>query len=165
MHCTACDATMTRRPATPRRPYRYQLSGFDVLLSGIAIHQCPGCGTRCPEIPQVSQLHRLVARRLVRKPVPLSGAEIRFLRQTAGFPSKQFAALIGVSPEYLSRVEHGAHDGFGTAADRLTRLLAVDDEPARAALSRLAESALNGGAARLRPPSFRLIHGRWQATA
>jgi transcriptional regulator with XRE-family HTH domain len=87
-------------------------------------------------------LHQELARALARKPSFLSGEEIRFLRKHAGFPAQQFAALLGVSPEHLSRVENGHTSTLGSSTDRLARAIATiatNGEEARRILLRIAD--------------------------
>ena len=76
----------------------------------------------------------MIAFGLIKRPRRLSGSEVRFLRKHAGLPARQFARLLGVTPEHLSRVENGHTQAFGKPTDRLIRaitLTAVDGPKAR----------------------------------
>jgi transcriptional regulator with XRE-family HTH domain len=110
----------------------------------------------------------VIALHLVEKPGPLRGDEIRFLRKWAGFPARQFAALVGVSPEHLSRIENGHTDALGPPSDRLARAIAVasrDADEAREILLRVAGEL----EATRRPKGaggvFSLERNRWKAAA
>jgi transcriptional regulator with XRE-family HTH domain len=162
---------MEQRRATDEAPYSYELGG-GFLLSGISVYRCPICGVEIPTIPKIAQLHRKMAEILVAKPTPLVGQEIRFLRKSAGFPAKEFAALLGISPSYLSRVENGkeGHENLGSAADKLARLLGHEGASAREGLMRLAAKAIaleaSGVQAQALSRVFRLIRGKgWKAAA
>jgi putative transcriptional regulator len=182
MICETCNRKMTRRRATVAHPYRYVLSGLpNVDLAGIVVWYCEPCGYELPEVPRVDELHRVIARILIGKRAALSGAEIRFLRKQVGFPANKFAALLGVSPEYLSRVETGKKKALGPVADRLARAIATvadddtDSERAREILLQLADDSVGAGK-RERPrtvgkasvgrlPLFRLDRGGWKRAA
>jgi transcriptional regulator with XRE-family HTH domain len=75
---------------------------------------------RVPIIPNVAQLHGLIAEKLLLKNGLLTGQEIRFLRKNAGLSGKDFARYIEVHPAHLSRVENGkGRDRLGAAPDKL----------------------------------------------
>ena len=129
MYCEQCQIEMVERKATVKHPYTYDLSGLsNVRLVGITVYTCPRCGVTSPVIPRIEELHQVIARALVRKPSMLSGEEIRFLRKHAGFPAKKFAALLGVAPEHLSRVENGHRESLSASADRLVRAIATTEQ-------------------------------------
>jgi putative transcriptional regulator len=137
MKCSYCRAKMIKRRATSEKPYFYKRSGLDnVVLSGIDVLVCPQCERETPIIPKVGQLHALLADTIVRQPSPLRGDEVRFLRKHAGLPAQRFAALIGVTPQHLSRIEN-SHTPLGKSADRLVRaftLTATEGQEARTIL-------------------------------
>jgi DNA-binding transcriptional regulator YiaG len=168
MFCDKCEAAFESRHASKETPYLYDLAG-GWHLSGITVYRCPKCGTESPLIPKIEKLHALMADRIAAKPSELDGQEIRFLRKHAGCSAKRFANLMGVTPEYLSRVENGKpkHKKFGKAADRLARLLVSETEPARQALMRIADQI---GARKPTAPvakrAFRLVGGTtWKPAA
>lgn len=120
--CDRCGGRMRKRGATVRKPYRYTASGLgNINLAGIPVYGCPRCGTESPVIPQIGQLHEAIARDLLEQSAPLTGQEIRFLRKNAGISARELAALIGIDPAHLSRVENGHREALGPAADKLTR--------------------------------------------
>jgi putative zinc finger/helix-turn-helix YgiT family protein len=174
MTCENCKGEIQERTATLSKPYRYKLSGLDhVLLIGIRVRSCEHCGLELPTIPRVGELHRLIAQMLTEKAAPLRGNEVRFLRKQAGFSAREFATLLGQSPEHLSRVENG-RKRLGAAADRLVRAFASigrEEEGTRKMLLDL--SARLEHAAHQRPtlggaksPTFRLgKSGRWKQAA
>lgn len=166
MKCQKCGVEMIERKATDDVPYQYKLSGLEnVFLSGIMVRKCLKCGAESPIIPKIGELHKVMAETLVEKPERLSGAELRFLRKNAGFPAVKFAALLGVDPSTLSRVENGRQRPFGPAADRLARILAVG-EPARDLLLQIADKVEAKKKSRTkRHPVFTLERNHWQAAA
>jgi transcriptional regulator with XRE-family HTH domain len=159
---------MVEKRTTAAEPYAYVLSGLkDVGLVNIAVYRCPQCSYAAPIIPRVGELHRLIALALVTQGSPLRGDQVRFLRKHAGLPARQFANLLGVTPQHLSRVENG-HRPFGAPTDRLIRaitLTATDCKEARRKLLQIA-GRLEKGARREQPrPLFRLRGGRWLKAA
>jgi transcriptional regulator with XRE-family HTH domain len=125
-----------------------------------------------PTIPKIAQLHRKMGEILIAKPTGLSGPEIRFLRKSAGFPAKEFSALLGVTASHLSRVENAKDglEGLGVPADKLARLLSAEGESAREGLLKLAARALEaqkeGHTGEPTRRAFRLIRGGgWQEAA
>jgi DNA-binding transcriptional regulator YiaG len=126
MKCTYCDVEMQKRRATRVHPYVYRQSGLkSVLLSGIEVYACPNCDVEAPIIPKIAQLHESLADEITRLPRLLRGDEVKFLRKHAAMPAQQFAKLIGVRPEHLSRVENGHTRSFGKNTDRLIRALTL----------------------------------------
>ena len=106
MRCPGCDRDLKGRKTILERPYQYVESGLDnVFLVGVTLHTCQ-CGEELVEIPKGEQLDDVIAKVLIQKGEPLSGAEVRFLRKYAELPAKDFARILGVSPEHLSRVEN-----------------------------------------------------------
>ena len=124
--CGLCGEVMVTKKTTMAEPYRYQMSGLDnVFLAGIDVRQCGKCGARVPVIPKIEQLHEAIAKYLVFKKEMLSGKEIRFLRKNAGLAANQFAALLGLDPSHLSRVENGKTGNLGAATDKLARAVTI----------------------------------------
>jgi putative zinc finger/helix-turn-helix YgiT family protein len=111
-------------------PYRYTESGLNVTLLGIEVLTCPSCGERMPRIPAPKKLHETLVRVVVKRPSRLAPEEIRFLRTYLGRSKVDFAKLIGVSREQVSRWETG-NAAIGASADRLIRTLAVYTAPER----------------------------------
>jgi YgiT-type zinc finger domain-containing protein len=168
MRCMTCGLEMVERQATAVAPYAYTLSGLkDVFLEGIAIHKCGACGEEFPIIPRVGELHGLIAMSLVKQESPLRGDEVRFLRKNAGFQGGEFAALMGVSATYLSKIENGRLK-LGLGADKLVRLLASADEKRRGLLIEIAKDLKPARKPRkvVHKPVFKLEKHRWlQAVA
>ncbi len=74
----------------------------------------------------VPMLQRVIGACLAYKPVRLAGEEIRFIRSVLGYAGQEFAALLSVRPETLSRIECG-HEPVSRAVDKLVRLRVVLD--------------------------------------
>lgn len=168
MRCETCNIEMATRSATRTDPYAYTLVGLpNVRLVGITVHYCEDCGIEIAQIPQIQELHRVIAELVERKKAPLSGAEIRYLRKQAGFSAKHFAELVGVTASTLSRVEADKQP-FGPTADRFVRLVssvvARDGEAARKVLEVVADHQLKSRAKarKAQPQTFRLGSGGWK---
>jgi transcriptional regulator with XRE-family HTH domain len=152
--CTDCGEPQTQT----RRTVNYPESGLNnVVLSNVPVWVCPNNHEE-KEIPAISQLHELLAQMIIRKPAPLVGAEIRFLRRRVDLTAKEFAAKIGLTPVRLSQLEN-LKDGVHKRADLLVRLSIAaliatrDSKPFPNDLGHLVdqlERALDTGAHRLR---------------
>jgi putative zinc finger/helix-turn-helix YgiT family protein len=106
----------------------YRECGLPVRLRGVVLRTCVHCGNDEVVVPDIEELHRLIARTVMRKPHGLSGPEVRFLRKWMGHSGRDLAAIMGVTPETVSRWETGAAP-VGATADRLLRLLVAQSEP------------------------------------
>lgn len=120
MKCSECGNAMTRTFGD----HHYTESGLDnVLLHGITKYECESCGAKRVVIPAMAKLHRVIARSLARKPARLVPAEVAFLRDHLDLSNKDFAELMGVSPEHASRWT--TSDQIGVPAERFLRMLAI----------------------------------------
>ena len=144
--CELCSSSMVTRKATSEQPHRYELSGLDnVYLVGIEVRECQKCGAEVPIIPKIAGLHKAIAKHLMFKNKLLTGKEIKFLRKNVGIQAKEFAALIGVDPSHLSRLENGKTATLSSATDKLARAVvaaAADGEAAKKVLLKMAEERL-----------------------
>ncbi|MFC1629576.1 type II TA system antitoxin MqsA family protein, partial [Gemmatimonadota bacterium] len=100
----------------------------NVLLKGVKITNCPGCGEGGVAIPKIDQLHEVLVEAIARKSQRLEPAEIKFLRKYLGWSGLEFASRIGVTPETVSRWEHGARP-MGSTAEILLRFSAIALSP------------------------------------
>ena len=117
-----CRRSLRKRRATLENPYRFVDSGLpNVYLAGIRYGICRVCGMQSADIPAVKNLMMLLGRTIVESDAPLTGAEIRFLRKRLGIKSSEFAKIIGVSSEQVSRWENGRNQPE-ESADKLIRV-------------------------------------------
>lgn len=125
MKCPVCgSAELT----TTHEAYKYDECGLpNVTLANIEIQRCGNCGEILPAIPRMAELHKAIARAVVEQHAKLSGAEVRFLRKYLGHSGADFATLIGVSRETVSRWENDK-EPIGGTPDRLLRVLVVLDK-------------------------------------
>jgi putative zinc finger/helix-turn-helix YgiT family protein len=108
--------------ATRESPYHFVDSGLpNVYLSGIKYRTCRLCGRQSADIPAIKQLMEVIARTVVIREAALNGAEIRFLRKRLGKKSSEFARIIGVTIEQVSRWEND-HNPPEESADKLIRI-------------------------------------------
>lgn len=120
MKCTECSNTMTKSIGD----HHYTECGLDnVILHGITLLECESCGAKRAVIPAMAQLHRAIARALARKPARLVPAEVAYLRDHLDLSNKEFAELMGVSPEHTSR--WASSEPIGVPAERFLRMLAI----------------------------------------
>jgi putative zinc finger/helix-turn-helix YgiT family protein len=128
--CLNCGAGLK----TTRGIHRYTESGLpNITLVNVEIRECPDCGEREVVIPRMEQLHRTIAHAISRQTQPLKPEEVRFLRKWLGYSTTDFALVMGVRPETVSRWEsQTAGKGYRIppTAERLLRLLVANQEPA-----------------------------------
>ena len=139
MKCPECRKAEMK---IEHRDHRYIESGLpNVVLLGLEYRVCPSCGEEERIMPRLAQLHRVIAEALAEKRARLTGAEIRFLRKHLGWSGGDFAEVMGVRGESVSRWEN-EKEPMGSTAERLLRLMALRLKPvAEYPNERLAEVA------------------------
>lgn len=160
MKCDACGAQMK----SGRENYRYTACGLEtVTLMNVEVRRCAECGEYEVDIPRVEELHRLIAQEVASKVARLTPEEIRFLRKHLGFSGVDFAAVLDVTPETVSRWENGKKQ-MSPVSERALRLMAFVRNPmAEYPLEKLAEVA-QGEAVPLRM-KLRESRAHWKADA
>lgn len=107
--------------ATDEKPFHFVDSGLEnVFLVGIRYFKDED-GTTTAEIPAAKQLMRLLARNLLFSSGTLTGKEIRFLRKRLGMKAGDFAKVLGLEAETLSRIEN-EKQSLSEQVDKLTRM-------------------------------------------
>ena len=102
--CEQCGKKMRR---TIKDKYQYLESGLsNVVLDQIPVYECE-CGEQIVGLPNVERLHTLIFEKLLMKPSPLRGEEVRFLRKWMGAKGVDFAKMVKVHPTTLSKWESG----------------------------------------------------------
>ena len=125
MRCAECGGNLKVTGDT----HRYVESGLrNVVLHGVQVRKCEKCGEDEVAIPNIAGLHRRIAMMLVMRKSALAAPELRFLRQYLGQSSKDFAKLLGVTPETMSRWENASRD-IPPVVDRVVRLLVATTQP------------------------------------
>ena len=125
-NCPFCGTALEKHVGT----YHFKACGLPyVWLEGVVIRTCSGCEEGGGvEIPDLAGLHTVLADYLIHQKARLANYEIRFLRKTLGWSSKDFAEKMGVTPETASRWETGALN-MAEAQDRILRLYVAEDKP------------------------------------
>lgn len=138
-----------------------------VVLVGVPVSRCPNCGEYEVTIPNIDELHRVLALRVIEETGRLTGAEIKFLRTVLDYSSTEFARLVGASPVTVSRWEHDAQP-IGHHADALVRalvLLRIGAGLGREQIAKLARAAAPGRRTRAgRPIAMRSTAKKWKPT-
>lgn len=125
MTCSQCGGKMTTKPEN----YRYAASGLpNVTLVGVDVRRCSRCGDHEVVIPRIEELHRVLAAAVVRQASRLTKDELKFLRKYLGYSGVDFAKVIGVAAETVSRWENGK-ERIGPTTERLIRMLVVHSQP------------------------------------
>ena len=120
MKCTDCGNAMTKSVGD----HLYTESGLDnVLLHDVVTYSCESCGAKRVQLQAVGPLHRAIALAIAEKPARFVPQEVRFLRDHLGLSNKEFAELMGVSPEQASR--WSTSEPIGVPAERFLRILAI----------------------------------------
>jgi putative zinc finger/helix-turn-helix YgiT family protein len=127
MKCEECGGPVRVERDAIRR---YLVGGLPhVEVHGVEVTRCTKCGNESIAIPRIGQLHRAIAQAFVTQRRMLAHPEIRFLRKHIGLSGSDFADMMGVARETVSRWETGAQP-MGSVADRLLRMLVVTHDPA-----------------------------------
>src|ERR1700738_4083910 len=104
--------------STLENPYKYDGSGLPNVFLVNVTHS-----NSSVDIPQIKDLFKSIADRLVMKSSALIGCEVRFLRKRLGKKGIDFSKAIGITPESLSRIECDYLPLKDLGRDRLVRLL------------------------------------------
>jgi DNA-binding transcriptional regulator YiaG len=81
-------------------------------------------------IPQLEELHRVIALAVISKSSRLAPQEIRYLRKFLDWSGAELARHLGVDGSTVSRWENG-QQAMGPVADRLLRLIVGCRQPER----------------------------------
>lgn len=121
-HCSDCGS----EARVERGTYRFRESGLDnVVLKGIETIKCSACGNEDPILPNLDGLLRVLAVALVTHKLPLTGAEVRYLRKYLGMSGEQFARILHTDKSTLSKWETGAVK-LGSKSDLLIRAVTLN---------------------------------------
>lgn len=122
MNCIICGHKMKKVKSAS---YHYISSGLSrIYLQGIEEHECTNksCGDIETSIPNIEELHNVIATNIASQTNKLLPEEIRFLRTHLGFSGTDFADHVGVSAESVSRWESGSVN-MKEATEKLLRVL------------------------------------------
>jgi transcriptional regulator with XRE-family HTH domain len=109
--CPKCRSTASLRPATFEAVHKIAGRTFK---GDVPARRCGDCGELLINGPAMEAFELRVALELARAGAATPDA-LRFMRGALGLRSGELAALLDLTPEHLSRVEHGR-----AAADRRT---------------------------------------------
>ncbi len=121
IHCLNCGGVMN--VTYEDRKYEDDLN---IIVKGVEVRRCSDCDEEEIGFPAIEGMHKTIANALARKPGRLTPAEIRFLRTFLGHSSTDFAGLMAVTLETVSRWERS--DGrypMKTSHERALRFLAI----------------------------------------
>lgn len=119
----SCEDHSVERKATAAKPYYFTWSELrNVHVYGIKYDECKICRKVAASYPAAFQMLDVLADAVLTKPTALNGEEIRFLRKHARMSASDFAALVGVSIDQVSRWENNRNLPE-RATDKLIRLL------------------------------------------
>jgi len=113
--CPKCGGS-TR--AVPLDKYHYRESGLpNVWLYGGGVLQftCESCGHKSIAIQRESQLVQFIAMKILQRPGPLMGAEIRYLRKVSGLTQEELAERLEVGRPTVNIWERGGAKRLDTA--------------------------------------------------
>lgn len=123
--------------------YHYTDSGLDsiYLENGVHVEETPY--GQAVSIEDSAGLHRAIAQWLIKRPSPLNGAELRFLRLEMEMTQRDLAGVIGAQEQTLRLWEKGRGKHMPGPPDRLVRALCAEafggDDKIRDMLQRLAD--------------------------
>ena len=122
MKCENCGGKLVKSI----RAHHYIESGLkNVFLANIPIYDCTECSAREIVIPNLNELHQLIAKQLATQRQRLYPEEIRFLRAHLGYSKADYAKRAGVTLKSVTRWETGTAN-VSMIAERFLRLLVLD---------------------------------------
>lgn len=125
MRCVACGGALK----IVSRTHRYVESGLsNVTLHGVEVRKCGNCGKEEVAIPNIAGLHACIARLIAARRSAMTRQELRFLRLFLGRSSREFAKILDVAPETVSRWENGERD-IPRSVDLVVRLVVMHSVP------------------------------------
>jgi len=102
-YCTECGSTDL--VADEAIPYEETVGAHTYFIDVPGV-RCRACGAFTLNARVLEAIERVVAESLVADRA-WDGPAIRWIRKSLGWPAKEFAALLGVAPETMSRWESG----------------------------------------------------------
>jgi len=121
MKCVECATAMKKSIVE----HKYVECGLkNITLKNVERFVCPNCGEEELAIPNLEQLHELIANTIAAQGERILPEEIRFLRSHLGFSGVDFAKAIGVTPESVSRWENG-HDEMKLSHEKFLRMMTL----------------------------------------
>lgn len=122
--CHSCERNYEVWEASIEHPYRYTESGLNnIWLAGVAVYSCPNCELGSADIPDLEGLHDLIAKDIILTPLPMTGAELRFLRKETKLKLKDFAERLAVDPKTIGNWE--SSDQLNKQTDVTIRVLVI----------------------------------------
>lgn len=120
MKCSECGGKL----ASKKVRYHYTDCGLsNVWLANVTVRTCEACGDEEVVIPDMPGLHQRIAELLATKEARLKPEEIRFLRVHLGLSGKDFAELLSVRPETVSRWETDVDHEMKVTNEKFLRMM------------------------------------------
>src|SRR5579864_1809887 len=99
-----CSKHSVEKISSKRIPYHFTESGLsNVYLVGVRYSVCSLCGTTTVAFKDFIGLMEHLKQAVIESVEPLTPDQIRFLRRMLRKSSRDFAKLVGVTPEQVSR--------------------------------------------------------------
>lgn len=119
MKCYSCGSRMV----STKQTYNYSESGIpNLYLANVEVRKCRHCGEKAVVLPQIDELHGVIANLLLCKKTPLTGREVRFLRKEMELTGTALSKMLGVTNVTVSRWEN-EEEPVSTTSDRLIRIV------------------------------------------
>ena len=159
-----CDQCGSRVKSIKIANYRYGECGLsNIYLKNIRAYECDGCHDSTVHIPNLEGLHSLIAKNVAGQASKLKPEEIRFLRVHLGLSGAQFARVLSVEPETVSRWENGKSE-MKLTNERFLRILILSSVGPFREYEELCDLGLSDK--KLRPSlKFSVKNDRWHKTA
>lgn len=143
--------------------YHYTESGLQNvwLVNGYSERRTPyGAGVSIDDLPG---LHEAIGKWLVRKPRPLTGAELRFLRKELDLSQRALADIVGQSEQTVSLWERRGR--MPKTADRFVRALYRETVEGNAHIRDMVDRLNTEDAKDYERAKFAMRARRWRAAA
>jgi transcriptional regulator with XRE-family HTH domain len=144
MKCFECDKTIEIKKYKAFNYTGVNLS--NIVLMNVEVEVCNACETKIPLLRNVKKLHNAIGVAIALQAVHISGADMRYLRRSAGFSVGDWAKRVGVAEAHYSRLESGDRS-ITAQVDKLARVNFLNalkqQDPQNVELARHLEAVLN----------------------
>ena len=117
MKCLECH--VETKPVKIERYYYSECGLKNIYLTDVKAMECPHCNDQEVLLPNIENLHALIAKNIASQASRLKSEEIRFLRVHLGLSGIDFAQAVSVEPETVSIIVSLCCVSYGKLLDEV----------------------------------------------
>lgn len=120
MKCAECGSSRHQEVILPE--HTENVGGITVVLKNtVHVRRCEECGEEMSMVPDMRGLVRAVALCRALTPIKLGTEDIKLFRRALNVSQREFADLMEIAPETVSRWEAEGGTGVGGYSEKLVR--------------------------------------------